>query len=157
MTDSQSVADGLSRLTDQELVRMIAAATAGRPGLASIAAAANAIGGDIPASPDAPIPAEVPFPADVPIPPDPTVGVDVPVPTAGPGLPTAMPAPDYTDSGVPTFDSVREKIETRAGTAAGATELDAESPAGRTVAEQWEERQKAAKSKLDEIRKTMDS
>jgi hypothetical protein len=157
MTDSQSVADGLSRLTDEELARVIAAATAGRPGLASIAAAANAIGGDIPVSPDVPIPGEVPFPADVPIPPDPSVMPGVPVPPAGPGLPTAMPTPDYTDSGVPTFDSVREKIETRAGTAAGATELDVESPAGRTVAEQWEERQKAAKSKLDEIRKTMDS
>ncbi|MGW6378912.1 PspA/IM30 family protein [Rhodococcus sp. NPDC055112] len=157
MTDSQSVADGLSRLTDQELVLAIAAATAGRPALASIAAAANAIGGDVPASPDVPIPAEVPFPAGVPIPPDPTVVAGVPAPTTGPGLPTAIPAPDYTDSGVPTFDSVREKIETRAGTAAGATELDAESQAGRTVAEQWEERQKAAKSKLDEIRKAMDS
>ncbi|WP_027503195.1 hypothetical protein [Rhodococcus sp. UNC363MFTsu5.1] len=157
MTDSQSVADGLSGLTDQELVRVIAAATAGRPALASIAAAASAIGGDIPASPDVPIPAEVPFPPDASIPPDPTVVAGVPVPTAGSGLPTAMPAPDYTDSGVPTFDSVREKIETRAGTAAGATELDAESPAGRTVAEQWEERQKVAKSKLDEIRKSMDS
>ncbi|SEL90801.1 hypothetical protein [Rhodococcus maanshanensis] len=157
MTDSQSVADGLSGLTDQELARVIAAATAGRPALASIAAAANAIGGEVPAAPDVPIPAEVPGPADIPISPGPTVVTGAPVPTAGPGLPTAMPAPDYTDSGVPTFDSVREKIETRAGTAAGATELDAESPAGRTVAEQWDERQKAAKSKLDEIRKSMDS
>ncbi|MFD4183931.1 hypothetical protein [Rhodococcus sp. NPDC058514] len=157
MTDSQSVADGLGRLTDQELLRAIAVATAGRPALASVSAAVNAIRGDVPAAPDVPPPADVPFPADLPGAPDPTVTTGAAVPTAGPGLPTAVPVPDYTESGVPTFDSVREKIETRAGTAEGATELDAESPAGRTVAEQWEERQKAAKSKLDEIRKSMDT
>ncbi|MDM2036712.1 hypothetical protein PP334_22590, partial [Mycobacteroides abscessus] len=36
------------------------------------------------------------------------------------------PDPGYTDSGVPTFESVREKIESRSGTAAGSAELDAE-------------------------------
>ncbi|MFC7449005.1 hypothetical protein [Rhodococcus daqingensis] len=156
MTDSLSVAEGLGRLTDQELLRAIVAATAGRPALASVAAAANAISGEVPAAPGVPIPAEVPMPVDVPVVTDPTAAAGAPGPT-GPGLPGAVPVPDYTESGVPTFDSVREKIETRSGTAAGRTELDAESPAGRTVAEQWDERQKAAKSKLDEIRKSMDT
>jgi phage shock protein A len=61
----------------------------------------------------------------------------------------------YTPSGVPTFDSVREKIETRYGTSIGAAELDAESPEGRTVEEQYEARQRAAAERLDEIRKSM--
>ena len=56
---------------------------------------------------------------------------------------------------MPTFDSVREKIETRYGTAIGAAELDAESPEGRTVEEQYDARQRAAAERLDEIRKSM--
>ena len=63
--------------------------------------------------------------------------------------------PDYSPSGVPTFDSVREKIETRLGTALGASELAAETPEGRTVEEQFEARQKAAAEKLEEIRASM--
>jgi hypothetical protein len=61
----------------------------------------------------------------------------------------------YTPSGVPTFDSVREKIETRYGTAIGASELAAETPEGRTVEEQYDARQRAAAERLDEIRKSM--
>jgi phage shock protein A len=63
--------------------------------------------------------------------------------------------PGYDDSGVPTFDSVREKIETRYGTSIGAAELDAESPEGRDVEEQYEERQRAAAERLAQIRKSM--
>jgi phage shock protein A len=61
----------------------------------------------------------------------------------------------YTPGGVPTFDSVREKIETRYGASIGAAELDAESPEGRTVDEQYDARQRAAAERLDEIRKSM--
>lgn len=61
----------------------------------------------------------------------------------------------YTPGGVPTFDSVREKIETRYGTAIGAAELDAESPEGRTIEEQYDARQRAAAERLAEIRKSM--
>jgi phage shock protein A len=63
----------------------------------------------------------------------------------------------YDESGVPTFDSVREKIETRYGTSLGAAELDAESPEGRTVDEQYEARQKAAAERLEQIRESMHS
>ncbi len=70
-----------------------------------------------------------------------------------------MPAPavdtGYTPDGVPTFDSVREKIETRYGTALGSAELDAETPEGRSIEEQYEARQKAAHDKLEEIRASM--
>jgi phage shock protein A len=61
----------------------------------------------------------------------------------------------YTPGGVPTFESVREKIETRYGTAIGATELAAETPEGRSVEEQYEERQRAAAERLEQIRKSM--
>jgi len=81
-----------------------------------------------------------------------------PLPEAAP--PSAAPAQPvdtgYTPGGVPTFDSVREKIETRYGTAIGAAELDAESPEGRTVEEQYDARQRAAAERLAEIRKSMD-
>jgi phage shock protein A len=77
-------------------------------------------------------------------------------PSAAPAATPAEPVDTgYTPSGVPTFDSVREKIETRYGTAIGATELDAESPEGRTVEEQYDARQRAAAERLDEIRESM--
>src|SRR5262245_1398078 len=61
----------------------------------------------------------------------------------------------YTPGGVPTFESVREKIETRYGTAIGESELAAETTEGRTVEEQYEARQRAAAERLAEIRKSM--
>jgi phage shock protein A len=61
----------------------------------------------------------------------------------------------YTSSGVPTFDSVREKIESRYETSIGAAELDAETPAGRDVDEQFEARQRAAADRLAQIRESM--
>ncbi len=72
-------------------------------------------------------------------------------------VPVAVPDPDpgYTASGVPTFEAVQEKIETRYGTALGARELDAETPEGRSVEEQYEARQRAAAEKLEEIRASM--
>ena len=65
------------------------------------------------------------------------------------------PDPGYDDSGVPTFDSVRERIETRSGTATGAAELDAESDEGRSIEEQFEARSRAAAERLEEIRQSM--
>ena len=63
--------------------------------------------------------------------------------------------PGYTSSGIPTFESVREKIETRYETSIGAAELDAETPEGRDVDAQYEERQQAAAERLAQIRKSM--
>ncbi|QNI06880.1 hypothetical protein GAN17_11675 [Mycobacterium kubicae] len=65
------------------------------------------------------------------------------------------PEPGYDSSGVPTFDSVREKIETRYGAAVGAEELDAETPEGRQIDEQYEKRQQAAAERLAQIRESM--
>jgi hypothetical protein len=71
--------------------------------------------------------------------------------------PVPVPLEDtgYTAAGVPTFDSVRERIETRYGTAIGSAELAAETPQGRSVEEQYEARQKAAAERLEEIRASM--
>ncbi|MGW0163143.1 hypothetical protein ACWDUN_27870 [Mycobacterium sp. NPDC003323] len=71
-----------------------------------------------------------------------------------PPVPTEVDT-GYTPAGVPTFDSVREKIETRFGTAIGATELAEETPEGRSVAEQFDARQQAAAERLKQIRESM--
>ena len=80
--------------------------------------------------------------------------------TAGPHVPAPpvpVPPPDtgYTAGGVPTLDGVREKIETRYGTALGATELAAETPEVRDAAERYDATHKAAAEKLAEIRAAM--
>lgn len=74
-------------------------------------------------------------------------------------MPDDATTPDtgYDDSGVPTFESVREKIETRYGTAVGSAELDAETSEGRAVDEQYEARKRAAAERLAQIRESMDS
>jgi hypothetical protein len=92
---------------------------------------------------------------------EPTTGPAAAEPTSAPPAPTlppaAVPVPDtgYTPAGVPTLEGVRAKIETRFGTALGATELAEDTPAGRTVALQFDARQKAAEDKLAEIRAAM--
>lgn len=80
--------------------------------------------------------------------------VDVPVVVAEP-VPVPPADTGYTAAGVPTFDSVREKIETRYGTAIGSAELAAETPQGRSIEEQYEARQKAAAERLEQIRASM--
>ncbi|HTX93771.1 MAG TPA: hypothetical protein VME67_02370 [Mycobacterium sp.] len=69
----------------------------------------------------------------------------------------ATPDPGYDSDGVPTFESVREKIESRYATAQGGAELDAESPQGKSVEEQYDERQRAAAERLAEIRESVRS
>lgn len=61
----------------------------------------------------------------------------------------------FTDQGVPTWDSVRDKVEGRTTTALGQEELDHATPAGHTLDEQWNEREAAGRKKLDEIRQSM--
>jgi phage shock protein A len=67
------------------------------------------------------------------------------------------PDPGYDADGVPTFESVREKIESRYATAQGAGELDADTAEGRSVEEQYEERERAAAERLRQIRESMRS
>jgi phage shock protein A len=63
--------------------------------------------------------------------------------------------PAYNDAGVPTFESVREKIERRFETSIGAQELDSETPEGRSVEKDFEDRQRAAADRLEQIRASM--
>lgn len=72
-------------------------------------------------------------------------------------MPNEPETPDsgYTSSGVPTFDSVRDKIESRYETSIGAAELDSETAEGRDVDEQYEARQRAAADRLAQIRESM--
>lgn len=75
-----------------------------------------------------------------------------------PPAPAPTPQPPetgYTPAGVPTFESVREKIETRYGTSIGASELAADTPEGRAVEEQYDARQRAAAERLEQIRQSM--
>ncbi|WP_163723631.1 hypothetical protein [Mycolicibacterium psychrotolerans] len=67
------------------------------------------------------------------------------------------PAPDtgYSADGVPTFDAVREKIENRYATSLGSAELASDTPEGRTAAEQYDARQRAAAERLAQIRQSM--
>jgi hypothetical protein len=108
-------------------------------------------------APDEGAPDEVVGGDDVVDEPQPEPAPAVPVPTPDPQLaPPAQPLDTgYTAAGVPTFDSVREKIETRYGTAIGASELASETLEGRTVEEQYDARQKAAAERLDQIRASM--
>jgi hypothetical protein len=99
---------------------------------------------------------------DEPVPGDDVMDVEAePVPDEAVVTVTAEPVPvepadtGYTAAGVPTFDSVREKIETRYGTAIGAAELAAETPGGRTVEEQYDARQRAAIKRMEQIRASM--
>lgn len=72
----------------------------------------------------------------------------------GPDFPD-VPEGDYTDAGVPTFDYVRDRIEQRAGTAIGATELAESTPEAAALDEKLEETKQAGRERLEEIRRSM--
>ncbi|ETA05300.1 MULTISPECIES: hypothetical protein [Gordonia] len=80
--------------------------------------------------------------------------IDAEIVYTGP-VPGTLPDPDYTDSGVPTFDFVRDKIENRITTAIGSQELAEASAEGQSVDEMMRKRDEAAKKRLEEIRKSM--
>src|SRR6478609_7397987 len=111
--------------------------------------------GTVSGMPDEPTPTPEPTPDP---PAEPTATTEAaPSPPAEPTTTQPVGPVDtgYTASGVPTFESVREKIETSYGTAIGAAELDADTPEGRTVEEQYDTRQRAAAERLAQIRESM--
>ena len=69
--------------------------------------------------------------------------------------PVVAPEGDYTTAGVPTFDYVRDRIETRIATNIGATELAEATPEAKTAEDQFEARKKAGQEKLEQIRRSM--
>ncbi|GAB19004.1 hypothetical protein GOEFS_073_00240 [Gordonia effusa NBRC 100432] len=70
-------------------------------------------------------------------------------------LDPALTATPYTESGVPTFDHVRDKIEQRVTRALGSEELANETSEGQAADELYRKNKEAAASKLAEIRKSM--
>lgn len=82
--------------------------------------------------------------------------VDAGIVPTPPALGTAgAPAPafDYTDSGVPTLDYVRDRIEKRWGTAQGSAEIAGATEAAEQQKKRDEDREKLAAEKLAEIRR----
>ena len=74
-------------------------------------------------------------------------------PASSPGI--TLPAPDYSEAGVPSLDYVRDKIEGRYANSLGSTELAHETPEARSFEEQAAKREEAAKEKLEAIRRSL--
>ena len=81
----------------------------------------------------------------------------VPAPDFTPSVqaPSFEEVTGYTEAGVPTFDHVRDKIEQRTATAIGGQELAEMSPEAAAVDDAMAQRDRAAKDRLAEIRKSM--
>ncbi|MEV6064386.1 PspA/IM30 family protein [Nocardia asteroides] len=158
MSETSEILGRLAALPDHELVAVLRAAVAGRPGLGAVAAAlAQAETGHAETGSPVTLDTEILDADVVPVASD-QVGGTLPVPPVPHGLPgTAAPTATggYSTSGVPTFDAVRDKVERRFGTAQGMGELDRQTPAGRSADDQWEAREKAARERLAQIRKSM--
>lgn len=159
MSEAAEIEARLRALTDQELVAVLRGAVEGRAALWAVRTALDELAGvghadiETNVSPDtsgsaaAPVgPASGQVGGDFPVP-------AVPVPPTG--IPTPAADPGYSPAGVPTFDSVRDKVEQRFGVAQGMGELDRQTPAGRGVEEQFAAREKAARERLDRIRKSL--
>ncbi|MBF6438970.1 hypothetical protein [Nocardia cyriacigeorgica] len=159
MSEFTEITERLAQLPDADLLAVIRIATAGRAALAPVHEAA------------ADMPAETghvhPHPDVSPITRidathDPAVsgtasgqvGAVSPVPPV-PGSPGLSGTAGYSSGGVPTFESVRDKVEQRYGTAQGMGELDRQTPAGRSADEQWQAREEAARERLEQIRKSL--
>ncbi|MEU5761973.1 hypothetical protein [Nocardia sp. NPDC047648] len=162
MSDNSDIASRLGGLSDAELAGVLLVATAGRPGFAAVHAAllglvetgdtgtagnvtpTTPVGGTALPGQGSEVSGQVGGGSAVPA---------VPVPP--PGMPGTAPSGGYSVSGVPTFESVRDKVEQRYGTAQGMGELDRQTPAGRSADEQWQAREKAARERLDRIRESL--
>ncbi|WP_306359583.1 PspA/IM30 family protein [Nocardia sp. CC227C] len=160
MTDAGELARALSGLSDAEVAAVVASATDGRAALgalhevaASLAATTDHVPVAVGVSTDTQIGANYPQP-DAPG----AFGQVGAAPVTS-GIPEPAPGIEsvggYSPGGVPTFESVRDKVEQRYGTARGMGELDRQTPVGRSVEEQWDAREKAARERLEQIRKSV--
>jgi len=157
MSELSDLAALLAVLPDEDLLSVVVVATSGRPALEplhlvavelSVQAGHVSSGPDVTSTTGSVSDAVGGAPATLPDQAGP--GVGLPIPSTA-----AFEVSGYLDSGVPTFESVRDKVERRFGTAQGMDELDSQTPAGRGVQEQWQARAKSARERLDEIRKSM--
>ncbi|MEU7633707.1 hypothetical protein AB0C34_27640 [Nocardia sp. NPDC049220] len=162
MTDNSEIAGRLAALPDPELAGVLLVVTAERPGFAMVHAALLGLveSGDVRAAPDvSPDTSSGPTAGRMSAPERSGQVGGISGAPAGPVPPSNVPTPTssggYSSAGVPTFESVRDKVEQRFGTAQGMDELDRQTPAGRGVDEQWQAREKAARERLDRIRKSL--
>jgi len=165
MSDKDEILAGLAALPGAELAAVLRAAVAGRPGFHAVQAALAEVadsGGSEGLAEHERIPRGDPSDAvtsattrPVGDPPGSVSGqVGGPVSATSPWPPVSE-ASGYSAPGVPTFDSVRDKVDRRFGTAQGMTELDRQTPAGRSVDEQFTAREEAARERLDRIRRSL--
>ncbi|MGW0006366.1 hypothetical protein ACWDT6_21315 [Nocardia grenadensis] len=157
--DPGALAARLAALPDEQLLAVLVVAAAGRDKLAPLYEAATRLlaetgqsamaSGVIPGTPESPG-----YGAESGLGSSAQVGGGVGA-AAGPGGGAAGSAAGYSASGVPTFGSVRDKVERRFGTAFGARALGRQSPAGRGADEQWEAREQAARERLAQIRTSL--
>jgi hypothetical protein len=90
---------------------------------------------------------DAPEPRELAVVEDAVVVDDTPVPE--------LPGTDYNLAGVPSFDYVRDRIESRFATSTGAVELSGDAVDTTSVDEQLAERERAGRAKLEEIRRSM--
>lgn len=160
MTDAGELVAALAKLTDAELVAVVETATDGRAALGALHEVAASLAATTIHVPPSVIVSPTTWPVGVSESADGSVQVGeapvtpgIPVPPAGTPVPAELGG--YTPGGVPTFDAVRDKVEQRYGTARGMGELDRQTPAGRSAEEQWDARAKAARERLEQIRKSV--
>ncbi|WP_174555564.1 PspA/IM30 family protein [Nocardia xishanensis] len=162
MSDTRDIAARLAALPDAELVTVLRSAVEGRSAFWAVRAALDELAGVVRATHGSDV-SPATFDASVHdggegAAASGQVGGGFPVPSV-PVQPTGIPVtPEtggYSPSGVPTFESVRDKVEQRFGTAQGMGELDRQTPAGRSADERFAAREKAARERLDQIRKSM--
>ncbi|MEV0110408.1 hypothetical protein AB0H42_29270 [Nocardia sp. NPDC050799] len=157
--DPGALAARLAALPDEQLLAVLVVAAAGRDKLAPLYEAATRLlsetgqGGSVPGVIPG-TPAATGYGSSPDLSSSSQVGGGVGA-EAGQGAAAAGSVGGYTRSGVPTFGSVRDKVERRIGTAFGARALDRQSPAGRGADEQWEAREQAARERLAQIRTSL--
>lgn len=157
--DPGALAARLAALPDEQLLAVLVVATAGRDELTPLYEAATRLLSE--SGQSGSVPDVIPGTQG-----DPGYGSSPDItssPQVGGGIGTAAgqvagvtgSGGGYSRSGVPTFGSVRDKVERRIGTAFGARALDRQSPAGRGADEQWEAREQAARERLAQIRTSL--
>lgn len=154
--DPGALAARLAALPDEQLLAVLVVAAAGRDKLAPLYEAATRLLSET--GQGAAAPGVIPgTPASSGYGAGPDVGSSSQVGGGVGAAAGAAPgsAGGYSASGVPTFGSVRDKVERRFGTAFGARALGKQSPAGRGADEQWEAREQAARERLAQIRTSL--
>ncbi|MGW5055419.1 hypothetical protein [Actinokineospora sp. NPDC004072] len=69
---------------------------------------------------------------------------------------TEQPPPgDYSEAGVPSFDFVRDKIESRFATSLGSTELAEAGGEAADIDQRMADRDKAGADRLEQIRRSL--